>query len=286
MHRPERSVCLITGATHGIGRATAEALAHAGAEVIVHGRNAALVESVRRSIERKNPGAAVSGIVADFDSLAEVRGMARAIQTRCDRLDVLVNNAGTIRSHRELSRDGFERQFAINHLAPFLLTNLLLELLQTNAPARVVTVASRAHRRVPGIDLDDLNFERRRYNTMAAYATSKLANVLFSNELARRSAAARVTANALHPGVVATNLFGNLGVLGSFAGLLARPLLRSPARGAATSIYLASAPEVEGVTGAYFVDCRKTEPSTAALDTGAGRRLWEVSEQLVGLAAD
>jgi NAD(P)-dependent dehydrogenase (short-subunit alcohol dehydrogenase family) len=284
MSASRQRVCLVTGATHGIGRATAAALAEQGAHVIVHGRRAELVDAACREIERTSPTATVSGIVADFASLAAVRTMAQAVLARHERLDVLVNNAGTIRRHRELTADGYERQFAVNHLAPFALTLALLPLLEASAPARIVTVASRAHGRVATLDLDDPGFAGKRYDQLGAYGASKLANILFSNELARRLDASRVTSNALHPGVVATNLFANLGAVGTVFGTLARPWLRTAERGAATSVYLASAPEVAGVTGGYFVDCREARPSPAAEDRSLARGLWALSERLVAAA--
>jgi NAD(P)-dependent dehydrogenase (short-subunit alcohol dehydrogenase family) len=272
-------ICLVTGATRGIGRATAEGLARLGATVIVHGRDAAAVDAVCREIARDTGRTDVSGAVADFASLASVRGLAHDIVARGNPLHVLVNNAGTSAGRRRSTVDGFEWQLGVNHLAPFALTNLLDEPLRDGAPSRVVNVASAAHRR-GALDFDDLSWEQRKYRGIQAYSDSKLANLLFTLELARRLVGSGITANALHPGVVATNIFGHMGAAGKLFGWLARPLLLSPEKGARTSVYLASAAEVAGVSGKYFVDCREHAPSTAARDAAAARRLWDVSEQM------
>jgi NAD(P)-dependent dehydrogenase (short-subunit alcohol dehydrogenase family) len=204
-------VCLVTGATHGIGKATAEALARMGATLVVHGRSPERVDEVCRGIRARTHNDAVSGITADYESLDEVRRMAEVVRTTHPRLHVLVNNAGGSRRPYQRTRDGFEWHFGVNHLAPFLLTRLLLDTLTASAPARVVLVSSEAHRR-SRIDLDDLNFERG-YGTLAAYGRSKSANILFTVELANRLRGTGVTANALHPGVVRTNIFDQGGWL-------------------------------------------------------------------------
>jgi retinol dehydrogenase 12 len=295
-------VCLVTGATRGIGRATAEALARMGATVIVHGRDAAAVDTVCRALARAQAAAgrnrggieaarvgSVSGVVADFSRLADVGRLADDVAARLDesgsrQLHVLVNNAGTGALRRRPTPDGNEWQFAVNHLAPFLLTNRLLDRIRGSAPARIVNVASRAHRRAQ-LDLDDVNWERRNYDAMRAYGASKLANILFTRELARRLAGAGVTANSLHPGVVATNIFNTMGVLGRVLGVLGKLWLLSPADGARTSIYLASSPEVADVSGRYLDKCRPIEPASSAQDDAAARRLWEISERMTGLSA-
>jgi NAD(P)-dependent dehydrogenase (short-subunit alcohol dehydrogenase family) len=278
-------VCLVTGATRGLGRATAEALANMGATVLLHGRDSAAVGAVCREIQRRSgvPPRSVTGVVADFASLADVRRLAREITDRHGRLDVLVNNAGTVTMRRKPTADGFEWQLGINHLAPFLLTNLLLERLKASAPARIITVSSRAHRRGV-LDFDDLNWERRKYDGLQAYGASKLANILFTSELARRLTGSGVTANCLHPGVVATNIFNHAGLAGRLVGLLARWRMLSPAKGAETSVFLASSPEVAEVSGRYLEKCAAVEPTPAAQDMAAAQRLWEISEQLTGLA--
>ena len=275
--------CIVTGATNGIGRATAHALAEMGAAVVVHGRNAAAVETVRRAITDATRNAQVTGVLADFSSLADVRRMAGELAAQ-GRIDVLVNNAGTMARARKTTADGFEWQFGVNHLAPFLLTNLLLDTLKRSDSARIVTVASQAHRRGT-IDFDDLQLERTRYSGFRAYGASKLANILFTSELSRRLAGTGITANCLHPGVVATNIFNAGGVVGKIIGLLGRWFLLSPSDGAATSVYLASSPDVAAVTGKYFDKCREVAPTSAASDASAAARLWEVSERLTGLNA-
>jgi NAD(P)-dependent dehydrogenase (short-subunit alcohol dehydrogenase family) len=272
--------CLVTGATHGIGRATAEALAALGATVIVHGRDSAKVGAVCHEIVRTSGNAHITGIVADFASLAAVRRLAADISARHARLDVLVNNAGTSARHRRLTSDGFEWLFGVNHLAPFLLTTLLLDKLKTTAPARVVTVASMAYRRGT-LELDDLNWERRKYRSLKAYSDSKLANVLFTRELARRVVGSGVTANCLHPGVVATNIFNQLGFFGRVFTLLAKPLLLTSVEGAKTAVYLSSAAEVAGVSGKFFDRCRERPLDAVASDDAGAGRLWERSEQLL-----
>lgn len=258
--------CFVTGATHGIGLATATALARAGATVVLHGRDSERVEAVSRRIQEQTGNRSVSGLIADFSSLAEVRRLASEFDAQHGQLHVLVNNAGasTFGGHRR-TRDGVEWHFGVNHLAPFLLTSLLLDTLKASAPSRVVTVASAAHRRNP-VNLDDLDFERG-YRTLAAYGRSKFANILFVVELARRLAGTGVTANALHPGVVATNLAGTMPAPLRWIFTLMRPIMLSSEQGAETSIYLATSPDVDGVTGRYFVKCRE----------GAADPLWKVS---------
>jgi NAD(P)-dependent dehydrogenase (short-subunit alcohol dehydrogenase family) len=272
-------VCVVTGATRGIGRATAEALAKMGATVVLHGRDAAAVGAVSRKIANSTGNANVSGVVADFASLADVRRLANEIAARHEHIDVLVNNAGTAVNRRRSTTDGFEWQFGVNHLAPFLLTNLLLERLSVSAPARVVTVASRAHKRGV-IDFDDLHWERRNYDGLQVYSATKLANILFTRELARRLAGTDATANCLHPGVVATHIFSHMGLFGKVFGALSKPLLLPPEKGAETTVYLATSPEVATVSGKYFDKCKAVEPAPTASDDAVARRLWDVSENL------
>ncbi|MBI4460641.1 MAG: SDR family oxidoreductase [Acidobacteria bacterium] len=276
-------ICMVTGATNGIGRVTAEELARLGATVIVVGRNRGKAEATVAAIRQTTGNSSVEMMVADFASLEEVRRLAQQFRSHYDRLHVLVNNAGIWATQREASKEGLELTFAVNHLAPFLLTNLLLDVLQASAPARIVNVSSRAHGS-GRIDFADLQSENH-YSGWACYANSKLANVLFTNELARRLQGMRVTANSLHPGVVATGLFdGHKGFTG-FLGRLAKPFLLTSVKGARTCIYLAAAPEVEGVSGRYFVNCREAPISPAAQDEQTAKRLWEVSEKLTGLAS-
>ena len=275
-------ICLVTGATRGIGRATAEALAKSGAHVLLHGRDSASVGAVCREMIRYGQ---VDGVVGDLSSLAAVRKLATDVATQYPRLDVLVNNAGTGTRRRQTTVDGYERTFAINHLAPFLLTNLLLERLKAAKAARVVTVSSMAHRGAT-LDFDDLNWEQRKFRGLGAYGASKLANILFTLELANRLAGSGVTANCLHPGVVATNIFTAFGGrTGKVFTVLLRPFMLSPADGAKTSVYLASSPEVASVTGKFFDKCREVQPTPAAQDAAAAKRLWEISAKLTRLAS-
>jgi NAD(P)-dependent dehydrogenase (short-subunit alcohol dehydrogenase family) len=249
-----------------------------GARVIVHGRDALRVGVVASVAGRRGQ---VDGIVADLASLADVRRLATEIDTRYGRLDVLINNAGLATRRREVTVDGFERQLAVNHLAPFLLTNLLLPKLKASAPARIVNVASNAHHRA-ALDLDDLNWERRPYSALGAYGATKLANVLFTRELAERLQGTGVTANCLHPGVVATNIFSGLGALGRLFGVVSRPFLLSASKGAETTVYLATAPDVAATSGRYFARSHPVETSAPARDEVMGRRLWEQSAAMTG----
>ena len=273
-------ICLVTGATRGIGRATAEALAKSGAHVLLHGRDSASVGAVCREMVRYGQ---VDGVVGDLSSLAAVRKLATEVAAQYPRLDVLVNNAGTGTRRRQTTGDGYERTFAINHLAPFLLTNLLLERLKAGKAARVVTVSSMAHRGAK-LDFDDLNWETRKFSGLGAYGASKLANILFTVELASRLAGSGVTANCLHPGLVATGFNHNNGLIRSLAMTVLGVLSRSPERGAETLVWLAASPGVANVSGGYFFDLRQKAPSAAAQDGEASRRLWEISEKQCAMA--
>jgi NAD(P)-dependent dehydrogenase (short-subunit alcohol dehydrogenase family) len=276
-------VCIVTGATSGIGRVTALELARMGAKVVLMARNAERGEETRAAIAAQSRGAEVELIVADFASLAGVRGAAEAFLARHDRLHVLVNNAGIYTGKRELSADGYELTFAVNHLAPFLLTNLLVDALKAAGSARVVTVASGAHVGAE-IPFDDLQAERR-YSGFAAYGASKLANILFTYELARRMEGTGITANCLHPGVVGTNFAQNNSGAVALFFRAARPFILTPEQGAQTSIYLAASPEAEGVTGKYYVNRRPRTSSAQSYSREAQARLWAVSEELVGFTA-
>ncbi|HEY8146367.1 MAG TPA: SDR family NAD(P)-dependent oxidoreductase [Kofleriaceae bacterium] len=259
-------VCLVTGASGGIGKATARGLAALGATVISAARDRTRCEG--------------EFVELDLASLASVRAGAAAVRAAHGRLDVLVCNAGVWARQRRTTADGFELSFGVNHLGHFLLVHQLLDLLTASAPARVVIVSSNEHRR-GRIEWDDLMFERRRYGGPTAYRQSKLANVLHAGALARRLAGSGVTANALHPGVVATAL----------ARDYPQPLIKilnlvllSPEEGARTSVHLATAPELAAVTGAYFEKSRESHAAPRALDTADQDRLWEVSAHLVGIA--
>jgi NAD(P)-dependent dehydrogenase (short-subunit alcohol dehydrogenase family) len=273
---------LVTGGTGGIGRATALGLAAMGAHVAIVGRDRERTEAAAQEI-REVGGGQVDAFVADMSFQAEVRRLSGEVLEALPRLDVLVNNVGGYWDTRHVTADGLERTFALNHLAPFLLTDLLLERLRQSAPARVVTVSSGAHT-MGRIDFDDLEGERS-YSGMRAYSQSKLANLLFTYELARRLGAGSVTANALHPGMVRTG-FGaeDAGSLQRLFTPLMRPFMKSPLEGSTTSIYLASSPEVEGVTGCYFAGSKRKESSKRSHDEATAARLWQVSADLVGIA--
>jgi NAD(P)-dependent dehydrogenase (short-subunit alcohol dehydrogenase family) len=269
---------LITGASAGIGKATASELAARGARVALLCRDAAKAQAARAEILARTPAAQVDVVPLDLRSLASVRACASAVLAAYPRIDVLLNNAGVFPPILRLTADGFEEQIGVNHLGHFLLTGLLLERLAASAPARVVTVSSMMH---AGGAIDTASFRgASKYSSMAAYRQSKLANILFANELARRVASRGVTSNSLHPGGVATeiardaNLFMRVGM---------RIVGTTPEKGARTSVYLATAPELEHTTGKYFVALREKQPDPAALDEALARRLWDESAKLVGL---
>jgi NAD(P)-dependent dehydrogenase (short-subunit alcohol dehydrogenase family) len=276
-----QKVCLVTGATSGVGRVTAEALAQQGATTIIIARNPERGTATVRRIRQTTGNPQVEMILADLSAQADVRRVAREFQSRYPRLDVLVNNAGALFSRRVVSLDGIEMTWALNHLAYFLLTTLLLETLRASAPARIVNVSSEAHRHAD-VSFDDLQGQHR-YRGWRAYAQSKLANVLFTYELGRRLDGTHVTANALHPGFVATNFGRNNRGL---AGIIFRALqwtAISPEQGAETMLYLATSPQVEGVTGQYFVKRRSVRSSKASYDVHAAQRLWQASAELARL---
>ncbi len=273
---------LITGGNSGIGRETAVALAQAGATVAFTSRDSAKGEAAAAHI-RERSRADVALLSLDLASFASIRACAAAFLERHEKLDVLINNAGLILSERTETEDGFETTFGVNHLGHFLLTQLLLDRVKASAPARIINVASRAHRFArSGLDFDDLQMTKG-YSGMQAYGRAKLANIYFTRELARRLEGTGVTVTAVHPGGVTTGFARDGDVKPPFSWLwaMAGPFLRSPAKGAETSIYLAFDLEVEGVTGQYFVDSHEAEPTAVALDDAAARRLWDVSEELV-----
>ena len=275
---------LVTGGTGGIGKATAIGLAALGARVGITGRDLARARAAAASIRAATGNPALDVFAADMSAQAGVRYLAGRVLDTYPRLDVLVNNVGGFWAHRHITADGLERTFALNHLAPFLLTSLLLNRLTASAPARIVTVSSGAHAR-GRLDFDDLQGERA-YSGQRAYSQSKLANVMFTYELARRLAGTGVSATVAHPGVAATS-FGADDQAAYFAivARVARPFMKSPAQGALTPIYLASSPEVEGVTGQYFANRKPKTSSKASYDTGAAARLWHASAGLAGLTA-
>ena len=275
---------LVTGASSGLGFEVSAKLASLGAELVLVARDRRRGEEAVATIKKRSGSNAVSLMLCDFASLTQIRRLAGDVVASRSKLHILVNNAGSVNAKREVTEDGIERTLAVNHLAPFLLTNLLLELLKRSAPARVVTLASIAQAR-GDMPFDDLQFERGGYAIMRAYARSKLANVLFTRELARRLAGAGVTANCLHPGAVATNIW-------SHAPWYVRPLLAmaklfmiSPEQGADAIVYLATSPDVEGLTGDYYERTRRVAPSQIAQDDLAATRLWERSAALVGIPA-
>ncbi|MBL0005260.1 MAG: SDR family oxidoreductase [Actinomycetales bacterium] len=275
---------LVTGATGGIGLATAVALAGLGARVGVVGRDEKRTAAAVQAVLAVPGSGGADGFLADFSDQREVRALAAEVLAAYPRLDVLVNNAGGYWSDRHVSADGLEWTFAVNHLAPFLLTSLLEERLRESAPARIVTVASDAHR-AGRIEFDDLQAERG-YAGMRAYAQSKLANILFTRELARRLSGSGVAAYSVHPGTVRTGFAredaGRLFGLVLRAGAL---LMKSPEQGAQTSVYAASSPELVGRTGEYLAKSRVAKPSARAQDDVAAARLWSVSEDLVAGSA-
>jgi NAD(P)-dependent dehydrogenase (short-subunit alcohol dehydrogenase family) len=276
---------LITGATNGIGKAAAQAIAGLGGRVVIAGRNAAKTEAVAAELRQASGNPAVDFLVADLTSLAEVRRLAAEFTARYDRLDVLVNNAGAFFMRREETAEGLEMTFTLNHLSYFLLTNLLLETLKASAPARVVNVASAAESGAR-MDWDDLQLTKK-YRSFNAYALSKRFNLYFTYELARRLDGSGVTANALHPGSVATGIWANpFGRFSRLAEPLTRLMMRSPEQGAETVIYLATAPELAGTTGKYFIDRQARYSSRASQDPEAARRAWQISAALCGLPDD
>lgn len=275
---------LVTGATSGIGREASVELARRGARVVMVGRDPARTDGAVADVVARSGFGQVSYLLCDFSSQAAVRGLAGAFRARHRRLDVLVNNAGGVNKTRRVTADGIEATFAVNHLGHFLLTNLLCDLLVRSAPARVVTVASVGHRRGT-LDFDDLGFERG-YSIMRAYARSKLANVLFAAELARRLAGTGVTSNSAHPGSVATNIWSGVPLWAKpMIALFFRPFFISAEKGAQVLVRLAASPDLDGVTGKYFEEEREARPAPLARDQALGKRLWEVSAALVGLPA-
>lgn len=276
--------CLVTGATSGIGEITARELARQGARVLVVGRSPERCAATIERIRRETGSDAVESMVADLSAQAEVRRLAEQVRGRCDRLDVLINNAGAMFLDRRESVDGIEMTLALNHLSYFILTNELLDLLRSSAPARIINVASDAHKGA-SIEFDDLQ-GRRRYGGWRAYQRSKLANILFTAELARRLEGTGVTVNTLHPGFVRTRFFQDFtGWIGFLMKLGASMVAITPEDGARTTIHLATSPEVEGVTGQYFVKSRPARSSPQSQDRAAAERLWRVSEELTGQAA-
>ena len=272
---------LITGATSGIGLAAAQALAALGANVAIVGRNETRTRVAAAAIGAAAKAATVTTFVADLSSQADVRKLAAEVLARCPRLDVLVNNAGAMYGARQLSQDGIELTWAVNHLAPFLLTRLLLDRLKASAPARIVTTASGAHQGAR-IRFDDVNAERG-YRSFGRYGETKLANILFTAELARRLEGTGVTANCYHPGLVATGFNRGNGLLADIGMTALNLMARTPAVGADTLVWLATFADAANMSGRYFFDRQQRQPSQDAQDMQAARRLWELSERQCGL---
>jgi len=284
----EGRVAVVTGATSGIGQETALGLAARGLHVVLVGRDPARAEEALRDVRARSGSEAVEVRLADFASLDAVRGLARELREAFPAIHLLVNNAGVVMSRRETTVDGYETTLAVNHLAPFLLTNLLRERLLAAGQARVVTLASNAHKFVGGFDFDDPMSEGKfgfpgAVTGLRVYGMSKLANILFNLELARRLEGSGVTANAVHPGAVATRLGTNNGGLGVFAQSFLRHFVKTPEQGAATSLHVATSPGLEKTSGRYFADCREIKPSAAARDSQVAARLWRESAEWVGL---
>ena len=277
---------VITGGNSGIGRETAVALAGAGARVVITARDRARGEAAVADIRSRSGNQAIEVVVFDLGDLASTTEGAEAVKERCPRVDVLVNNAGVVLSDRQETVDGFESTFAINHLGPFLLTQRLLDRIIASGPSRIVNVSSSAHRSArTGLNFDDLQ-STRGYAAMSVYATSKLANILFTTELARRLSGTRTTANCLHPGVVATGYGrdGDTHGVMAFGLKVITPFVLSAEKGARTSVYLASSPDVADVSGGYFIKCKPVQPAKPARDAAAATRLWEMSNELIAAA--
>jgi NAD(P)-dependent dehydrogenase (short-subunit alcohol dehydrogenase family) len=279
-------IVLVTGATNGIGKVTALELAKKGATTVIVGRNRAKTEATMKEIQAQSGNSKVSMLLGDLSLMADVRRIAAEFKQKYDRLDVLVNNAGAWFSERQETAEGIEMTFALNHLSYFLLTNLLLDLIKASAPARIINVSSRVHADEP-LNFDDLQNTKNygRNNGLRVYGQSKLANVMFTYELARRLQGTNITANVLHPGIIGSSFgLNNKGVLMKVAMTFYSILAQPPEEGAKTIVYLAASPEVEGITGKYWVKSKAVPSSQDSHDKAAQRRLWEVSEQMTGLS--
>ncbi len=274
---------VITGGTSGIGQAAAERLAAMGARIVLIARDQDRAAATLAHLKRIAPAAAHGCHLGDLSRIADTKRLAAAVAAAEPRIDVLINNAGAMFTSRQVTADGLERTFAINHMAYFVFTEGLRGKLIASAPARIVNTASIAHMGKT-LDFDDLQSERE-FGWQITYGRSKLANILFTRELARRLAGTGVTVNCLHPGVVATRIVNNLGGAMWIVGRIAKLFFLSPEKGAETLVYLASSPEVEGKSGGYYDKCKLIDPSAEARDEASARRLWEISERLAARAA-
>lgn len=273
-------ICVVTGANTGIGKATALALAKQGATVVMLCRSRERGEAARAEIAAE-AGRAAELVIGDLAVQAEIRRAATEIEARWPRLDVLINNAAVMMPKRTVTADGIETMFAVNHLAYFLLTNLLLDRMKASGAARIINVSSNAHRFIKRFDFDDLQGEKK-FATLRAYALSKLENIYFTYALARRLEGTAVTVNAMHPGVIRSELNRSMP---PFAVWLFNKFTRPPEEGAATPLYLATSPEVAGVSGKYFDACREKQTTPITYDVEASERLWELSARLTGMDA-
>ncbi|WP_269618911.1 SDR family oxidoreductase [Zhongshania sp. BJYM1] len=272
-------VCLITGATNGIGKATALALAAQGAELFVVCRNQAKGEALLAEINEQSPECHSTLLLGDLGKFSDIRRVATQFLDTGKPLHLLMNNAGVVNTHRKLSSDGIEETFAVNHLAYFLMTELLRDRLIQSAPARIVSVASAAYSFANGVQFDDLEFKTTPYKTFKVYGHSKLCNILWTRQLAKQLEGTGVTVNCVHPGAVSTGLgHQDHVVIGKIIGLLMKPFFRSPASGAKTSIFVATSPSLANISGEYFSDCKPKRLKSWAKDDRAAERLWQVSE--------
>ena len=271
-------ICIITGATSGVGKETAKALAKKGATVVLPVRNSMKGDTLKDEILAETPDAKLDFMHCNLASFESIRQFAKEFKAKYNKLHILINNAGIWESKRNLSEDGIEMNFAVNHLAPFLLTHLLLDTIKKSAPARIINVASNAHK-YSKMNFPDLEFEKK-YSSMKSYSQSKLANILFTKKLSQQLHGSGVTANSLHPGVVKTNLFDKMpGFMVKIMGLF----MISPVKGAQTTIYLATSPDVEKTSGEYFSESKRKKPSSEALRQDVADKLWGISEKYVGI---
>ena len=275
----EGKICIITGANSGIGKATAIGLAKMNATIVMMCRSKERGEEAQKEVIELTGNKKVDLLLCDLSSLESIRKFVSEFKSKYQKLHILINNAGVMLSKRGISVDGFEMNFAVNHLAPFLLTNLLLDALKKSAPSRIINVSSAAHR-MAKIDFDDLQSEKRKYRLMKIYGASKLALMLFSYELSRKLEGTSVTVNTLHPGVVNTNLGQDQS---SFSKGFAKLFFKKPEKGAETSIYLASSQEVEGITGKYFAKKQQKQSSEESYNEDYAKRLWELSKEMTKL---